>query len=61
MTDDHDNLVTDEAKFLKKKMAARICVQGAWIKPKMKFFIIFLILDHYVFLKLDTVIACNSV
>ena len=61
MIADHDNLGTDEARFLKKKLVAQIWAQGAWIRPKMRFLTIFLGLDHSFFLKLDTTIAYNNV
>ena len=66
-------LVTDEARFLKRTVAARIWTQQAWIRPKhcVKFghfsssvseaFAIFLSLDHKFPLKLHTMIACDNI
>ena len=54
-------LVTDKARFLKKTMAAWIWVQGAYIRPKMRFFTIFSSLVHYFSFKLHRMIAWNNV
>ena len=39
-------LVTDEARFLKKKLATRIRAQWPEIKRKIRFSAVFLSLDH---------------
>ena len=55
-------LVTDKARFLKKKikLAAWIWVQGTYIRPKMRFFTIFSSLVHYFSFKLRRMIAWNN-
>ena len=45
-------LVTDNARFSKKELAARILVQWPQIRPKMRFYTIFLNFGSYIFLQL---------
>ena len=53
-------LLTDEARFLEKKLVARIWAQWASLRF-IRFFTNFLSLDYTFSLKLRTVIACNNV
>ena len=55
-----ENLVTDEATVLQKKLLAQIFAKWAQIGLKTRFFAIFSSLVHYFSFKLHTMIACHN-